>query len=303
MTKRKQQLSRERRQKNTSVLLISAGLILILLFGFWIVFPQRQTENALPISQLTTDDFHSLAFSAMEAETIFFGHHNGLLVSKNGGKDWASGTLKNVDAMALALPSSDPRIMYAAGHDVFFKSNDGSETWEPISTDLPGSDIHGFAVDPNDDMKVYAHIVGYGLYGSLDGGQTWMALSKNIPPSTFNLVLGKDDETLYSAAGEAGLWQSLDGGKTWSVVKNIPDDGAIAVTYSRSSGRLYVTTLGNLAGLYVSDDNGQSWASLGLAGTWLAVTVSPLDQNHILAVNDNGQVFASLDGGKSWRDQ
>jgi photosystem II stability/assembly factor-like uncharacterized protein len=303
MTKRKQQLSRERRQKNTSILLISAGLILISLFGFWIVFPQEQSENVLAISQLTTDDFHSLAFSPLEPQTIFFGHHNGLLISKNGGRDWVPGTLKNVDAMALALPSSDPRIMYAAGHDVFFKSNDGGETWKSIPTNLPGSDIHGFAVDPNDDMKVYAHIVGYGLYGSLDGGQTWMALSKNIPPSTFNLVLGKDDKTLYAAAGEAGLWQSLDGGKSWTVIDTIPDRGAIAVTYSRSSGRLYVTTLGNLAGLYVSDDNGQSWASLGLAGTWLAVTVSPLDQNHILAVNDAGQVFASRDGGKSWRDQ
>jgi photosystem II stability/assembly factor-like uncharacterized protein len=305
MITRKELLRRKHQQKTTSVWLIAVGLILILVFGLWIILSKGQSGNAgaLPISQLTTNDFHSLAFSAVDPETIFFGHHDGLLISKNGGREWASSTLKNVDAMALALPSSNPKVMYAAGHDIFFKSNDSGETWEPIPTNLPGSDIHGFAVDPDDDMKSYAHIVGYGLYGSQDGGHTWMLLSKNIPPSTFNLVVGKDAQSLYAAAGDAGLWQSEDGGKTWAVIQTIPDKGAIAVTYSRTIGRLYVTTIGNLAGLYISDDSGQSWTSLELNGTLLAVAVSSLDQNHIVAVNDQGQVFASRDGGKSWKDQ
>jgi photosystem II stability/assembly factor-like uncharacterized protein len=305
MVKRKEQLRRKHQQKTTSVGLIAVGLILILVFSFWIILSKGQSGNAdaLPISQLTTNDFHSLAFSAVDPETIFFGHHDGLLISKNGGREWASSTLKNVDAMALALPSSNPKVLYAAGHDIFFKSNDGGETWESIPTNLPGSDIHGFAVDPDDDMKVYAHIVGYGLYGSNDGGHMWKVLSENIPPSTFNLVVGKDAQSLYAAAGDAGLWQSEDGGKTWAAIQTIPDHGAIAVTYSRISRRLYVTTISNLAGLYVSDDNGQSWASLELTGTWLAVAVSPLDQDHIVMVNDQGQVFASRDGGKSWKDQ
>jgi photosystem II stability/assembly factor-like uncharacterized protein len=305
MVKRKEQPRRKHQQKTTSVWLIAVGLILIMVFGLWIILSKGQSGNAdaLPISQLTTNDFHSLAFSAVDPETIFFGHHDGLLISKNGGKEWASSTLKNVDAMALALPSSNPKVMYAAGHDIFFKSNDGGETWESIPTNLPGSDIHGFAVDPDDDMKVYAHIVGYGLYGSQDGGYTWKLLSENIPPSTFNLVVGKDAQSLYTAAGDAGLWQSLDAGKTWSAIQTIPDHGAIAVTYSRLNGRLYVTTIGNLAGLYASDDDSNSWTSLGLNGTWLAVAVSPLDQDHIVTVSDQGQVFASRDGGRSWKDQ
>lgn len=305
MLKRKELLRRKHQQKTTSVGLIAVGLILILVFGLWFFLSNGQSGNAdaLPISQLTTNDFHSLAFSAVDPETIFFGHHDGLLISKNGGKEWASGTLKKVDAMALALPSSNPKVMYAAGHDIFFKSRDGGETWESIPTNLPGSDIHGFAVNPDNDLEVYAHIVGYGIYGSRDGGHTWMVLSENIPPSTFNLIIGKDARTLYATAGEAGLWQSQDAGKTWSVIQTVPDNGAIAVTYSRENGHLYLTTIGNSAGLYVSVDNGQSWISLELAGTLLAVAISPLDANHIVTVNDQGQVFASRDGGKSWLGQ
>jgi len=150
---------------------------------------------------------------------------------------------------------------------------------------------------------VYAHVVGFGVFGSQDGGSTWTLLSHSTPPSTYNLAVGENSETLYAAAGEAGLWQSQDGGRTWMLVQNVPDSGVVAMAYVPAHGRFYVTTLGDLAGLYVSDDNGQSWKSAGLNGTLLAVAVSPLDPDHIIVVNDQGEVFASRDGGISWSDE
>ncbi len=304
MSKQKEHKHR-RKQQAHSRWLITTGFIILLVVVSWLIFSNGQFENtsARPISRLTTADFHSLAFSPTEPETVFFGHHGGMLMSLNGGKDWESTTLNNADAMALAFPFSDPQTMYAAGHDVFFKSTNAGQTWESVDTNLPGTDIHGFTVDPENANQVYAHVVGFGIFGSRDGGKTWTLLSSSMPGSTFNLSIGADADTLYAAAGEAGLWVSKDSGQTWSRLPEIPDAGAIAVTYLRASDRLYVTTLGSAAGLYSSEDGGQTWTFAGLGGTILAFAVSPLDPKHIVAVNDQGEVLASRDGGISWSDE
>lgn len=307
MSKQKERMLhiRKKQQQSQSRWLIVAGIGLILIAGLWFVFSNQESANleAQPISKLSTADFHSLAFSPTEPETVFFGHHGGLLVSRNGGKNWEPTTLSDADAMALAVPPSDPQIMYAAGHDIFFKSTDGGKTWESVSTNLPGTDIHGFTVDPENANHVYAHVVGFGIFGSEDGGSNWTQLSDVVPNTTFNLAVGENSQTLYAAAGEAGLLHSTDGGRTWKDVSKAPGEVAIAVTYVRENNRLYVTSLVSEVGLYFSEDGGQTWSSANLNGTLLAVAVSPLDPDHILAVNDQGEVFASRNGGLTWSDK
>src|SRR6266545_4905416 len=168
---RERERRRIKKKQQRSWQLAAGGIALLLIAGIFFLLFSRGTENSevRPISRLTTADFHSLAFSPTEPETVFFGHHDGLLVSHNGGRDWQPTTLSNADAMALAAPPSNPKIMYAAGHDVFYKSTDAGKTWTIVTTDLPGLDIHGFAVDPENADRVYAHVVGFGIFTSEDG--------------------------------------------------------------------------------------------------------------------------------------
>lgn len=304
MKHQREQVRRKKKQKAQIGWLIVTGVVLVLAAGLWIVFSNRQSETsgARPISRLTTNDFHSLAFSPTDPETIYFGHHEGLLVSHSGGKDWQSTGLTNTDAMSLGIAPSSSQTMYAAGHNVFVKSDDGGKTWQAVPANLPGGDIHAFAVDPENADRLVAYIVSFGLFGSEDGGINWESLSITVPSSILNLSFGENSQTLYAAAGGAGLWQSQDGGRNWTPVQNIPDNDVIAVAFVRGNGRLYMTTAEPAAGLYYSDDGGKAWSSTGLNETLLAVAISPVDLDHIIAVNDQGEVFASRDGGLSWTE-
>ncbi|HLF01491.1 MAG TPA: YCF48-related protein [Anaerolineales bacterium] len=273
--------------------------------AIWWVASQTGSGNPTgkAISRLSTGDFHSLAFSPNDPDTVYFGHHNGLMISRNGGRTWGPAPLQNADAMALGIAPANPQIMYAAGHDVFVKSTDGGQTWSRVAHNLPGTDIHGFAVDADDAEKVYAHVVGQaGLFVSDDGGLTWRPIPAALPAMTFNLGVGENSQTLYAAAGQAGVWRSIDGGQNWSQLTNAPG-GAVALAYNRSNKILLITTLGDEAGLYASDDSGGSWKSLELKGMLMAVASSPTDPNRIIAVDENGWVYASQDGGLRWPDK
>lgn len=272
----------------------------LVLAGTWLATRGVASSGGTPISRVSATDFHSLAFSPSEPDTLFFGHHGGLMVSRDGGRTWQATTLQNADAMALAAPAAEPQIMYAAGHGVLFRSSDSGATWTSLIANLPGTDIHGFAADPANANVVFAHVVGAGLWGSQDGGVTWTLRSSGAPPSTLNLAVSQGAQTLYAAAGEAGLWRSPDGGQTWGRLGGVAGDGVIAVAYHPTAQRLFATTVGAEAGLYASDDDGATWTALGLKGTLLAPAVSPHDVRRLLVIDDQGRLYASTDGGLTW---
>lgn len=275
-------------------------LALALVAGWLLAREAGKASGAPHVASLTTSDYHALAFSPADPATLFFGHHGGLLVSRDGGRTWEPTPLQGADAMALAAPPSDPDTLYVAGHDVFVKSTDGGQTWQAVRTNLPGTDLHGFAADPEDAARVYAHVVGAGIFGSHDGGQTWDRLSADVPNTIINLAAGPTSETLYAAAGQTGLMRSEDGGRTWVPLASMPGEGAVALAFDRTGGRLWLSTLGPAAGLYVSEDAGENWRPLDVKGLVLAVAVSPLDPDRVVAVDEAGRVYASRDGGRSW---
>jgi photosystem II stability/assembly factor-like uncharacterized protein len=112
---------------------------------------------------MQTHDFHALMFSGADMNTAFYGHHGGLMVSKDQGATWQPTTLQGADAMSLASPTTNPLRMYAAGHGVFFRSDDAGQTGLPITGQLAGADIHAFASSPGDANRVYTLVVGQGI--------------------------------------------------------------------------------------------------------------------------------------------
>ncbi|HWP35514.1 MAG TPA: hypothetical protein VNM66_07955, partial [Thermodesulfobacteriota bacterium] len=264
--------------------------------------------DAEPIAVLRTADFHSLAMSPADPDVVFFGHHHGVMRSDDGGRTWRPLVAQpGFDAMGMAVSRAAPRradTIYVAGHDVFQASTDGGASWQPLDHDLPGTDIHGFAMSPDDPDRLYAFVVGHGLFRSEDGGRTWRRPGGELPADVTALAAaGGSPEVLYAGSLRFGVLRSADGGRTWvPATTGLASRRVFALAVDPAARRTVYAGLDD--GLYRSDDGGASWGKLPYPGrNAVALAVSPLRPGVLLAIavdDRQGLVFRSEDGGASW---
>ena len=285
------------------------GFFLVLLVVFAVVFFTRaRGGGAKAIGVLQAGDYHALAFSPEDPNVLFFGHHNGIMRSTDGGRTWSALVDRpNFDAMGLAVSPASARTIYLAGHDVFQVSNDGGTSWQPVAHNLPGTDIHGFAVSPDDPNRLYAFVAGRGGFQSADGGRTWQPLGGNLPEDVMALAAGGAPETLYASSMGSGVLRSTDGGRSWAPAMAGMDTGTSGMSGMSgmalaASGRTVYA--GMHGGFYKSTDGGATWSKLPFPADNVAVVgVSPTQPDVVLAVAVNGPqglVYRSADGGQTW---
>lgn len=289
--------------------LIVGAVVVLVALG--VVLSQRAGGDAGgdaggAIATLQMVDFHALAFSSDDPNVVFFGHHNGIMRSDDGGHTWRSLVdRRNFDAMGLAVNRGNPRQIYLAGHDIFQVSTDGGASWQPVNSTLPGTDIHGFAMSPDDPNHLTAFVVGQGVFQSADEGKTWQRLGGQVPGDVMGLAsAGGAPETLYAGSMSLGLLRSTDGGQTWtSAAAGLGSRNVLTIGVDPTNRQTVYTGLD--AGLYKSSDGGTSWSKLPFPGeNAVAVAVSPARPSTLLAIeakqSREGLVFRSEDGGATW---
>lgn len=277
---------------------IVIALAAITALVLWTAFGNPRKESAgdksgQGISTIRSPDVHSLAIDPKNQDHIFFGSHAGIQESDDGGYRWHNGALQNTDAMSLTVSS----FMYAAGHDVLQVSIDGGKTWQAVSHDLPGTDIHAFAQDPANPLHLFAFLVGNGIFSSLDGGETWAQLPSQ-PSGGSVMALATNGATLY-AATSSGIQETRDGGASWSPLPANPKGSLLSLAVSMSQPD--VIYAGTDAGLMKTNDRGQQWVAIGPATIAVAaVSVAPSNPLRVLLVSSDGTIYRSDDGGVAW---
>jgi photosystem II stability/assembly factor-like uncharacterized protein len=201
---------------------------------------------------------------------------------------------------ALALASSDPKVIYAgtgeadirsdlSSGDGVYKSTDGGQTWTNIGLH-DSRQISRIVVDPQDPNVVYVGALGHaygpnnerGVYKSTDGGVSWTRVLDQGPDiGVSDLAIATENSKLLFAT----TWQSHR--PPWSTYAPIDGPGS---------------------GLFRSQDSGQSWSRLaknGLPeGNWgrTAVAVSPNGKRvyAIISASKKPGLYRSDDGGDTW---
>ena len=97
---------------------------------------------------------------------------------------------------------------------------------------------------------------------------------------------------------------SADGGKTWQQSPVQPLEHAAARLSASSSVPARAFLAAYEAGLYRTDDGGETWKSLDAYPSDYAhsVLVHPLDEQLVYAGSEPASLFRSQDGGESWEE-
>ena len=249
----------------------------------------------------------------------------------------------------VAVAPSNSNVVYVASGeglqrpdlsvgDGMYRSADAGKTWTHIGLE-GGQQIGGIAIDPKDENRVFAAVLGHpygpnkerGVYRTIDGGKSWeqvLYIDENTGAVQVTIDPA-DPKTVYAdmfagrlapwengmwAGPNSGLYKSVDGGKTWKQLKNgLPahDGGLDRIGFCIAPSdhkRLYAVVSANDAngGFYRSDDGGETWAKVNSdnrlweRGTDFAeVKVDP--KNADIVYDANVVTWRSEDGGKTWK--
>ncbi len=251
------------------------------------------TAGGAPLSAYRPPDVHALVVSPTDERTVVFGSHRGMLISHDAGATWTPVAGANGDAMGIALPPSS-QTQFAAGHDVFFRSDDGGRTWASVRPALPGTDIHGFAASASTPTTFYAYVVGSGLFRSSDAGRTWQKTGDSSG-ATMSMTVAKTStgDMLYANTME-GVQRSRDSGRTWESVREVGNAtlNAVGETVYAAAG----------ATVFVSNDGGMTWERRPFTrGGAVLVAGAPTNPLTVYVLTERLEVWRSADGGATWQ--
>lgn len=262
---------------------------------------------------------------------------DGVYKTTDGGKTWRHLGLKETQAISrIRVHPTNPNIVYVAalGHVYgdneergVFRSKDGGNTWKKV---LYVSDKAGAAdliIDRTNPNVLYAStwqvyrkawkMWGGGpdskLFKSLDGGDTWVDLTKN--PGMPEGPIGKIGVTVSPAdpnrvwatveANEGGIFRSDDAGWTWERVNSERKLRQRAFYYSRLVADPFDKDVvyGLNVGFHKSTDGGKTF-DIRIRpphGDNHDLWIDPNDPMRMISSNDGGGTV-SVNGGQTWTD-
>ncbi|UCC75163.1 MAG: hypothetical protein JSV86_09360 [Gemmatimonadota bacterium] len=203
-------------------------------------------------------------------------------------------------------------------------------TWQPAKGGLA---LHSIYIDPRDARRVYAAVSAGGVYRSDDGCASWKPVNRGIradylpdpsPESghcVHRIVLHPARPDRLYQQSHTGTYRTDDRGENWiEITDGLPSDFGYAVaTDPNDADTVFIvpeesshirTTVGGAITVYRSRNAGGDWQPLtrGLPRENAYVTVlreaidtDGLDPCGVYFGTSSGHLFASRDGGESWK--
>lgn len=250
-----------------------------------------------------------------------------------------SGRITAIDAVA-----SNPDIIYAgSASGGLWKSESGGIAWKPIFDNQVTSSIGAVAIQQSNPDVVWVGTGegnprnslngGYGVFKSLDGGQSWQSMGLEntrhihrilIDPTDPDVVYVGAIGTPWGTHPERGVFKTTDGGLSWEKVLYVNDSTGvadmimdpsnpnkiIAAMWEHRRHPWFFNSGGPGSGLYLTVNGGKDWKKLtakeglpkgDLGRIGLAMATNKPNIVYALIESAKNALYKSEDGGYSWK--
>lgn len=297
------------------------------------------TWQRIPLGQGLEFDavVRCLAVHPSRPEVVFAGADVGLGRSDDGGTTWVRvpSAFDGQQVWALSIDPHDPQTMLvgtgAPARARMYRTRDGGATWDRLPPELPEHcagvskpRILTICHDPQVPGAAWFGVEEGGLWRTVDAGDTWTRVDgtrQELPAGVHVsdvhcvVILDGPPKTIVCVVVN-GFYISQDDGRTWTRT-DTKDTWGIYYTrlVSRLPGKdalllgIGDATPGTRTRIFRSDDLAATWQEADLdepaGSTVWAIGTHPADPDLVFAGTKYGDLFRSVDGGrtfsKEWR--
>jgi len=173
----------------------------------------------------THGDISAIAIAPNDSQTIYTGSSDGIVsVTHDGGNNWQNitGNLPNRYVSEIAVSSASANTAYVVfngynthtpqtpGH--VFKTTNGGQSWQNISSNLPDIPVLSIALDPEKSQNIYIG-TDIGVFRSTNDGGSWAFFNQGLATVPVRrLVMNRRTGYLWAATNGRGIFRMKLGG-------------------------------------------------------------------------------------------
>jgi photosystem II stability/assembly factor-like uncharacterized protein len=188
----------------------------------------------------------------------------------DGGKTFVGlGRPVGTDLLSVDFTDPERKTLVVGAHGLqdaltsVWRSTDGGQTWEDISSNLPvdtmGEASYPHVIDAQTYLVGSHKGVAAGIYRTIDGGATW---EREFAEPVAGPPLASDDGNIYWIPEEGGIVRSTDDGETWERLRNgAPAGGERRGRIVELDDGTWITM--GVEYMIVSRDRGETWRAVG----------------------------------------
>ena len=180
----------------------------------------KQVDSGYPITRdITGEEYYStlyeIAESPVQAGVIWTGSNDGPIhVTRDDGKNWMDvtpnmpkgGRVQTIEPSSFAAGTAYACVLLyqlgdASAH--LYKTEDFGANWQRLNTGLPENcPVRVLREDPSDKNVLFLG-TEWGMYLSLNAGQSWQSLQLNLPVTPITDMVIHHDDLVVSTMGRS----------------------------------------------------------------------------------------------------